>query len=706
MSPIPHSDAIVVPARVVRVTRGGEPDETLIVAKLTFELGPGTSLLASIQEPLALEGATYGPLSNSLRRIQDVAPPKPRSDVLVVGSAFAPGGAHDKAYEARVQVGTIDKAILVRPARFVERDGTVTIDRTPAETRLLYELARADEASNPFGVDGETPDESGRIPLPRFDEPDEGETTPKRVVGLGPIPLFPDWAVRPLGKNPGGGLELTWDGDASSLNAAPSDQRFDGAIPEGISVRLVNLHPSEARFATKLEWVRAIAHVPGAGSIPLAADTLIVDTDRCVCLVTYRGSLGAAHVDAWVEPRVELHRRAADKPLVPQMTAEFDAVDLADYTVDTPFARPSRPLPGEDTVELQRRDLLGSVPRPVDLPPIAPPPVPPPRESRPASAFEKPTYLARNDIAIPPPRASVPVTDGAASTPRGALQASNDALQTGASRTSLPSKTGPRLPRALGTPRDPPETIELLWFAPDVVPRLRTAPGLAEAFPENLESERFPTNATELGRDVRRALLFAKPSIAPQNEIALGPGDRKSGLYRTPLLLVVGELAVSFDARLTLEATLGAIDMLLPNEKTLRPQIEAAKKLFETEWVTTPPLDQAAQNLRGAVSKLRDPNAALVEPTVERLLLEKRAYLERAWSSAASTCDSPGTTREGPACRSTCPPSFVIASRCTRSFAHARSWRCVLAKTLSRHTPWRYSSARSEDASKRRRMER
>src|SRR5262249_9178571 len=109
-------------------------------------------------------------------------------------------------------------------------------------------------------------------------------------------------------------------------------------------------------FASRLEWVRPIAHVPGAGSVQLVADTLLIDTEFGVCLVTYRASLGRANADAWGEPHIELYRGGSGKSLLPQHTAEFDAFDLEQHTVDTPFLRASRPLPGEETTELARRD--------------------------------------------------------------------------------------------------------------------------------------------------------------------------------------------------------------------------------------------------------------------------------------------------------------------------------------------------------------
>lgn len=665
-SPDLGSHDSMIPARLVRVIRGADGYETIVVAKVTFDLRPGVSPIAALHERLALESSPYGGRSNSLRRIQDIAPLKSRADVLVVGAAYAPDDASEAGFEARVRAASIDKGIVVRPPSFLERDGSLTIERGPRETPLCHELARADETTNPFGSDAVTPDDSGRVPLPRIEAPADAAGSGE-PIGLGPVPLLPDWDLRPLGPGANPALELVWDGDVMSLNAAPRDQQLDGPLPDGIAIELVNLHATYPRFSTKLETIRLVAHVPGTGSTSLLADTLLVDTERNVCLVTYRATFGDAHVDTWVEPRVELVRRARGVQLIPQVTAEFDAFDLAEHTMDTPFARTGphfaagpfaaapRP-PGEDTVELLRRDVVPMVPVAAPPPPpqsspgvpVPPPSVPSYAMAAPAMAVpmaaplatpsrprfhEEPTYLARNeagrDPVIPPSRPSVPVSDSGDLLARGALQSSNDAAGIEMRAAAEASSHLKVVPRRVTEPREAPETIELLWAAPDIVPKLRTAPALADAFPDNAIAEGLGSQALDFTRDVRRALLFAKQTLAPQTELAMSGSDRKNGLYKAPLVLVVGELVASFDSRRTLEATIGTIESLLPNDKSLRAMLDAGKKLLDTEWITTPPLDLAAQNLREAAARLRDPNANAVETTIDRLLLEKRAYRTR-----------------------------------------------------------------------------
>lgn len=646
-----------VPARLVRLIRNGGSPETLVIAKIGFDLRPGTSPLSASPEPLVLESTAYDAFSNSLRRIQDIAPPKPRSDVLVVGFAYAPGATHDSPYEARIRVGAIDKTLVLQPPSFLERDGSVTIEPGPKETRLCHELAREDETTNPFGTEGLAPGDAGRLPLPRIEASNDG-TDSADPPGFGPVPLFPEGELRPLGRSPHAGFELRWDGETDDLQAAPRDQQLEGSIPPGVTIELVNLHPTNPVLTTRLESVRLLAHIPGWAPIPLAADTLVVDTEQAVCLLTFRASLGDASVDVRAEPRIEL-LRGATMALIPQVTAEFDAVDLAEHSFDTPFSRRGK-SPGEETVELERRELP---PPPVSVPgsPVAPPPpasmnmtgpfpMAPPSSSlgmtgpfpaapqpptsaasRPARVFDEPTYLARAEVSATsavtgPASEAVPAA-------RGALAASNEAAGAVEAAPVEAWLSARRVPRDVQRAPAPPETLELLWFAPDVAAELKSPAGrgslLEDAFPAHAVSDEFASPVWEPARDVRRALLFAKSLPAPQGEVALSERDKKTGVYRSRLQLVVGELVAMFDPKRQLEATIGTVESLLPSDKSLRAMIDAAKKLLESEWVTPPPLDLAAQNLREAAARSRDPNAGMVDSTIERLLLERRAYRVR-----------------------------------------------------------------------------
>ena len=95
------------------------------VCKATYRLAPIKSELADEQEP-PNEGDNYwdNDASRSLYAPSDLAPFKPRADILVVGHAFAPQGQPARAVTARVNVREVDKSIEVWCDRWWSSDGT------------------------------------------------------------------------------------------------------------------------------------------------------------------------------------------------------------------------------------------------------------------------------------------------------------------------------------------------------------------------------------------------------------------------------------------------------------------------------------------------------------------------------------------------------------------------------------------------------
>src|SRR5580698_2196322 len=85
-----------------------------VACRATFYLLPGPARLTSTQEPVrAFDQHRDGDPERSLLCPSDLAPFKPRADVMLVGSAFAPGQAPARSLLARLAVGAIDKSIEV-----------------------------------------------------------------------------------------------------------------------------------------------------------------------------------------------------------------------------------------------------------------------------------------------------------------------------------------------------------------------------------------------------------------------------------------------------------------------------------------------------------------------------------------------------------------------------------------------------------------
>src|SRR5262245_56467957 len=91
-----------------------------VVCKATFLLRPGESQLAQTQEPLTKADEPWsGDPTRSLWAASDIAPLKPRADVMLVGHAFAPGQVPVRSLRVRLNVGEIDKTIEISCARSI-----------------------------------------------------------------------------------------------------------------------------------------------------------------------------------------------------------------------------------------------------------------------------------------------------------------------------------------------------------------------------------------------------------------------------------------------------------------------------------------------------------------------------------------------------------------------------------------------------------
>ncbi len=90
----------------------------VVVQKLTFLLTPEECVLAPEQEEIREQELHFDDdPRRSLRAPSDVAPFKSRADVLLVGSAFAPGGRPVRTLTARLAVAGMEKAIEVHGPR-------------------------------------------------------------------------------------------------------------------------------------------------------------------------------------------------------------------------------------------------------------------------------------------------------------------------------------------------------------------------------------------------------------------------------------------------------------------------------------------------------------------------------------------------------------------------------------------------------------
>ena len=129
---------------------GDGPWTLSVVCKGTLDLTPGELRLAARQDPLSTADQFVGGSRNaSLYQANDLVPFKPRVDVALVGTAYAPAGGQAESVTVRLGVGDFEKAITVLGESAPGRNGCAPF----STAALTYELAAGGPGTlNPVGV--------------------------------------------------------------------------------------------------------------------------------------------------------------------------------------------------------------------------------------------------------------------------------------------------------------------------------------------------------------------------------------------------------------------------------------------------------------------------------------------------------------------------------------------------------------------------
>ncbi|MFO0587752.1 MAG: DUF2169 domain-containing protein [Polyangiaceae bacterium] len=245
----------------------------------------------------------------------DAGMPKARREILVTGSAFPPNKAPAPACRVRVQLGPIDKSLLVFGDRHWKH--TVPSDPVPfTEMPITYENAFGGPgfSRNPIGKGFAPPEERGaKHLLPNVEDPKHPIRAPNDrppPAGLGPYD--PMWPQR---KATSGTYDDRWladvypgfpdDMDWSTFNTAPEDQRTSARLTGDEVIRIENMHPHHAVLESRLPGIAARCFVTQRGKsgeafleIGMAPETvhLFPNSERGVVL--FRGTLEVTDEDA------------------------------------------------------------------------------------------------------------------------------------------------------------------------------------------------------------------------------------------------------------------------------------------------------------------------------------------------------------------------------------------------------------------------
>jgi hypothetical protein len=442
-----------------------------VCVKATFSLAPGRAAsIAPLQEPITGDLHEGGDPRGALVAVADLVPFKRRAEVLLVGHAYAPGGAPTDALIARAWIGGFRKALNITGDRAwvpsfdgVRPSVAVPFRRMP----LRYERA-ARTGENLAGVDIMQIAEVGR-PLPNIAAiADQGGETP----GFAPLPLL--WRAHRLGLGDdavlwasrlGLGLGPAPAGfDSRLFNAAPAEQQLD-EIPPGVEIVLENLSPDHPRLDTRLPGLRArlFRRAPGSAAsaeIPMRCDTLWIDTDRGLACASWRGGVPFEGPDDAAVGRLVVVAAAEGERIeaeqIDRMLARFSpearrveppaapAVAAAEL-VDEPT-----PQPGE------RRSITLIPPAPgvvAEALPFRPPPTGfqvSPRGAAPVASLPAGIRPMGKGATVPAP--PMPPDDEDEKTPPRGTMASSPPL---VSATPLPPRLSSPLPPRLSTPLPP-----------------------------------------------------------------------------------------------------------------------------------------------------------------------------------------------------------------------------------------------------------
>ncbi|MGK3971722.1 DUF2169 domain-containing protein [Sorangium sp. So ce118] len=305
----------VIPLNPVRcgsvLWKSGDRLRVTVIVKAALGLSHERVAWPIAPVEIAHEDSHAGDLpTSSLVTASDLSPYLPGAGVVLTGCAYAPDARPITSMTVRLglfrgSVPLIDKRI------HVFGDRSLAAPQRPRPFRqmpLVYERACASAAENPAGV----PAAADAPALPNLLDPAQ----PARPIGFGPI--SPRWPAR---RRLLGGIEpqslcppateIPEGFDWRYFHAAPPDQQVDLLRGDEWLV-LDGLHPWLPRLQTQLPSARALArrYIVGPGGpgpvqpIELRADTLLLDVERQIGALVWRGHFDLEHLRELPESRV------------------------------------------------------------------------------------------------------------------------------------------------------------------------------------------------------------------------------------------------------------------------------------------------------------------------------------------------------------------------------------------------------------------
>ena len=333
-----------------------------VIVKATFELSHGEAARRMGPDPLVDADRQSAP-GSSLLRARETAPYLPNAGVLLTGHACAPDGRAVSSMSVRLGLSRerpiLDKTLHVFGARGAHNPASIApFQKMP----LVYERAAGGPGvwENPVGVGGP----QSKV-FPNIVDPKD----PRRVAGFGPI--SPHWAPRRgllRGVDPAAVEGPIWDVPAGFdwrfFQAAPQDQQIDRLHGDEWIV-LDGMDPARPRVQSRLPEVTARALRRGVDArgavsedaIDLRADMLVIDADRGVASLVWRGRFAVDSVESLARMSVLVGLEQPGKPVAwPALPSAPAAAILATSAIPaTPVVQATM-----ETQEVNLAALLGA----------------------------------------------------------------------------------------------------------------------------------------------------------------------------------------------------------------------------------------------------------------------------------------------------------------------------------------------------------
>jgi hypothetical protein len=292
-------------------------DTVYAIVKGTFTLGQQLGL-AEEQVPVTLADQHYGdPATSSIRQPSDVCLGKPGTDVLLIGSAWAPGGRPAYWMDVALAVGPVAKTVRVFGDRVWDAGPAGAVPSPPAAFErmpLAWERAFGGsdvtqdgptaEPRNPVGSGFRVSNgakELRGLPLPNLEDPASPITSwQDRPAPACFAPIAGHWQPR---LSFAGTYDESWqatrapflpqDFDARFFQVAPTDLVVRGYLRGGELVGVRGATPSGwLQFVLPTIRIRVTYTLDDRHEQPpVVLDTVVIEPDAGRCVLTWRAAL-------------------------------------------------------------------------------------------------------------------------------------------------------------------------------------------------------------------------------------------------------------------------------------------------------------------------------------------------------------------------------------------------------------------------------